>query len=114
MIEIKKMMRSGNPYFVASGCYALGELAAHYRKQDLVYYNTNVSLVRLVAGLKDLVEHENEMVRRQALLAARRINDEALEEAIRAIYAATISKVVKSDIEKFFLSHHMRESEQAA
>lgn len=73
--ELGKMLSAKNHWRVASGLYALGEIARFHRERNLVYYNTQVEFLELVAEIPKFARHEFEGCRRQALGAARKIND---------------------------------------
>jgi len=73
--ELGRMLNAKNHWRVASGLYALGEIARYHRGQNIVYYNTQVEFLGLVAELPRFARHEFEGCRRQALAAARKIND---------------------------------------
>lgn len=102
--EIKNMTNSKNPFFVAAGIYAVGEIGKHYKETNLVYYNTNLKFLKLVESLQYFFEHENEMVRRQALFAAKKINDENVNMFIGALYDKTSSLYIKYNIEEYFFN----------
>ena len=68
--QIETMLESRNPYFTASGLFAVGEIAAHYRKIDRVYFGSHVHLQHLIDRGKKFCDDPNEMVARQAVALA--------------------------------------------
>jgi len=112
--EIQKMIDNNNPYFISSGLYAAGEIALHYKKTDLVYFNTNTEFLKILGTLDQFVTHENEMVRRQALKAAKKTDDELLNKKIMKIYDSTISQIIKGNIDQYFLEKIPSEEIRAA
>lgn len=63
---LKQMLQSSDALFMASGCYAVGELARYYRNEDLPFYETHLQLQSLLRKVWELADHKNDMVRRQA------------------------------------------------
>lgn len=83
-----KLMRSKNPANVASALYAFGEIAAHHRIHDPVYFNTQIAFLRLAENIPLLASHADARVRRQAFAAIRKLGDEKLTAAIWQIVHA--------------------------
>ena len=102
--RLRKMLAAKQILFVASGIYALGEIAALHRKRDLVYYQTQVELLTIVAALPVYVSHANEMVRRQAFVAAKKIADPVIMERIAEHVKASGSSTIQAE-----LSQHLGE-----
>ena len=95
--RLRKMLAAKQILFVASGLYALGEIATLHRKRDLVYYQTQVELLTIVAALPVYVSHANEMVRRQAFVAAKKIGDPVILERIAEHVKASGSSTIQSE-----------------
>ena len=64
--EFKRMIESKNPYYQASGLWALGETAAHFRETDPVYFSSETRLQSCLDLAVKRVGDANEMVARQA------------------------------------------------
>lgn len=73
--KLAKMLRAPSPAKTASALYAIGEIARHHREADIVYLHTHVDFQKLVGAVPELVLHQNESVRRQALIAAKKTAD---------------------------------------
>lgn len=67
--QLKAMLKGKNPYFKASGLYALGEIARHLKQVDEVAFQADSSLQDLLGEATGHLAHANKMVRRQALRA---------------------------------------------
>ena len=80
--RLQKMLSSRNVFNIASGLYALGEISAFHRVQDPVYYGTQIEFLKLVNWIPAFAAHEDAMVRRQALIAARKCGDDHVIESI--------------------------------
>lgn len=80
-------VRGGSVAHVASALFALGEIALHYRAQNPNYLRTKLSFLRLFEEIPFWVKHPNTMVRRQALLAAKKLADPQLDEKLRKLHA---------------------------
>lgn len=76
--RLHQMLKDNDPLFVASGLYALGQVASHHRERDLVYFRTHAGLSELVEQIPSFFNSSNEMIRRQAIGAARRIGEDFL------------------------------------
>lgn len=83
--RLGRMMKSKSAAHRASALHAVGELAAHHRERDIVYYSTNIEFLRLVQAIPGFVTHDEPMVRRQALIAARKAADPQVIAEIRRI-----------------------------
>lgn len=82
--RMRKMLSNRDERFVASALYALGEIAWAHRSRDSVYYQTQVALHTIIASLPTYLKESSAMVRKQAMLAARKINDERILAEMRA------------------------------
>jgi class 3 adenylate cyclase len=89
--RLKKMMAAKSPLLVASGLYALGEIARHHRASDYVYYSSQVEFLALTYELPKFVSADDAMVRRQALVAARKCGEAKVLEQIRDIVTKSAS-----------------------
>ncbi len=106
---LRSMLDSKNDSYQASALYALGEIAFHYKNSDAVFYNTESNLQKLVGRIGEFFTSENEMVRRQAYFAARKVKDTKLDAKIHHLFRKTKSEQVKSDIATYY-----REGRQAS
>lgn len=80
--RLSKMLEGRNVARIASGLYALGEIAAHQRTLDPVYYMTQTSFIRLTGKCVQFAIHDDARVRRQALVAARKCGNQDILNAI--------------------------------
>lgn len=80
--RLQKMMTSRNVANVASALYAFGEIAAHHRARDPIYFNTQVDFLSLADSMMALVTHDDVRIRRQAFVAARKLGD---QDVIRTV-----------------------------
>lgn len=109
--QISKLLSSKDPLFVASALYVVGELAKFHRAQNPILFETHVGFQSLVHRLRQFVGHSSEMVRRQALIAARKTQDQTTRDAIEAYYIDSADANVKTEIEQFFLKQERGEAE---
>jgi class 3 adenylate cyclase len=100
--KIKKMLKAKEYDFIASALYAIGEIASHHKSKDFIYYVTHIDFLNLVAKISTYFHDPNIMVRRQALIAARKINDEALNKQIEDLISQPSSQNLREEIEKYF------------
>jgi hypothetical protein len=100
--HLTRMMGSNEVLFQASGLYALGELAAHHRITNPVYFETSAGFHRLFAEVESALLSANEMVRRQALIAARKTADAHLNKAVMNRYETLSDPRLKQEIENHF------------
>jgi hypothetical protein len=84
--KIEERVRSGSVAHVASALYALGEIAAHYRRHDPHYLRSKVQFLQLFEEVPAWVQHPNPMVRRQALWAGRKLGSKELDERLRILF----------------------------
>jgi class 3 adenylate cyclase len=85
---LKKLLDSASPTSVASGLFALGEIAAHYKQNDPVQFSTQRPLQELIQKIARFASHEDESVVRQAEIAAKKCgNPEVL-----SVFETTQSK----------------------
>lgn len=96
--QLKRMLvtRADGP--IASALYAIGEIAKFHHKNDPVYFNTQTDLLALVEKVPDYVLNESQMVRRQALLAIKKVGDSKVVAEVWSL--ATEGKVPKSEVEE--------------
>jgi hypothetical protein len=76
--QLKRMVTANHHSTVASGLFAIGEIAQFHRQKDPVYFNTQVSFHRLAESLVALMTHEDARVRFQAMAAINKIAEPAL------------------------------------
>lgn len=60
------MLKASDQGRVSSAAWAIGELALYYKQNDPMYLATHVDFLELVGHVRELVNHPNDMVRRQA------------------------------------------------
>lgn len=67
--RLRRMLAARSAYFIASGLYALGELAQYLRGEDPVAFHADRDLQGLIERIAKYAVHPNQMVRRQAFKA---------------------------------------------
>lgn len=102
---LAKMLSSKDDSTVASGLYVLGELAGYHRKRDIVYYSTQLEFLRLVRDLPGFVNiNHGQVVRRQALIAAKKADDTAVIDLIRTRAIQDHSEILIREIDELLPS----------
>lgn len=81
--RLYKMLQSKQTGRVASGLYALGEIANHHHRRDPVYLSAQFDFMRLIYTLPEFACRDDAMIRRQALIAARKSGQVEVIEQIR-------------------------------
>jgi adenylate cyclase len=93
--KLKKMLSSEDFRQIASGIYAMGEIASFYMAKDRVYYRTRVSFLDLLWRLPQLIHIEDESVRRQLMLAVQKTGEgeliDELESEVRKLNDEALS-----------------------
>lgn len=108
---IEARLKGGSVAHVASALYAIGEIAAYYRRTDPMYLATKLGFLALFDEIPDWAKHPNPMVRRQALHAARKLADLKLEERLRLVF----EQCEEEDLKELFASiYGWRKKEQNA
>ena len=102
--RLRQMLKSKNELYIASGLYALGELAEYSRRQDKAAFATNEFFQSYIAMIPKFALHSSVMVRRQAMVAAKKAHqpellEKALKEKNRKVPQA-IKDEVRSYLEK--------------
>lgn len=87
--RIEERVRGGSVAHVASALHAMGEIALYYRAKDPVFLGTKANFLKLFDEIPHWVEHPNPMIRRQALLAAKKLGNPLLERRLREIFSDT-------------------------
>ena len=85
MRHLRKMLASRTPVHQASALYAMGELVGHYRLKDPVYLSTQLKFQDVLQKIPDYARNDDAMVRRQALIAARKAGEFQIFERIWAL-----------------------------
>jgi len=99
--KLRALLRSKEDGFIASGLYALGEIALNYKLQDLIAFQTHGALWELLNFSEKFVSHESEKLRNQVLQAYKKLDDEKIEARILQIYEKCQSPETRSSIEKY-------------
>lgn len=99
--RLRHMLASKSPAFIASGLYAVGEIAQHHRASDIVYFSSQVDFLRLVQMIPRFVKHDDAMVRRQAFIAARKSEDKAILDEVWRLVASDNSGRLLQEAEEF-------------
>lgn len=85
---IRRMLRAKEGRCRASGAYAIGEIAAHFKTTDAVYMNAQIDFVDLLHSLPELALRDRE-ARSQAIRAIWRSGDEAALRRLRELAEAS-------------------------
>jgi adenylate cyclase len=80
--KLSRMLKSGTAVEVASGIFALGEIAAFHKNKDAGFYKTQTALHGLIRELPRFAFDHDVMIRRQAVRAAWKVNDEKVSAEI--------------------------------
>lgn len=88
--RLDERLRSGSVAHVASALHAMGEIAVYYRKHDPLFLGTKLSFLRLFDGVPAWANHPNTMIRRQALIAARKLESAPVDARIRELFATCV------------------------
>jgi class 3 adenylate cyclase len=99
--RLRRMLDTGKPTYTSSALYAIGELAAFHKAQDPIYYSTQLQFISLIHRLPEFLHHENVMVRRQALLAAKKSGEAEVLMAIRELSRGEISPALKLEMREY-------------
>jgi hypothetical protein len=102
--KVRTMTQNSDPYRAACGYYAAGEIARFQSESQPEIYRLNDYYFKLLALVEDGVYSDIEVIAREALLAAKKINDEDLTERILQIYGKSDSPERIQLIEEFFLN----------
>lgn len=99
--QLRKMLKGKSPAYTASALFAIGELAAYHRSHDVVYYSTHIEFLQLVQMLPTFVSHNDPMVRRQALIAAKKAQEAKVLQAILAQATEPDSQLLRREVEQY-------------
>lgn len=102
--KLKALVKSKVPTEIASGLYALGELASLHHRRDPAYYAAQTDFVELVQSLDVYAQHITTSVRRQALIAARKADDATVIERIRRHVETSDSDLMKEEFLRYLES----------
>ena len=91
---VQKMLKDERVFYVSSGLFVMGELLLHYKKEDFIFYRTSTVLQRFLSDLRSHLTHSDRVIRGQALKAARKIEDEDLDNFIEKL---PVSKIILLD-----------------
>lgn len=84
--KIEERLNGGSVAHVASALYAVGEIALYYKRTDPLYLGTKVAFLRVFETIPAWVSHPNPMVGRQALVAAKKLGDGALNRRLEQLF----------------------------
>lgn len=103
--KLKALLKSKKPNEIASGLYALGELAQMHRERDFAYFASQKDLQDGIAQLNAYAQATSTMVRRQALRAARKAQDPKVIERIRANVKDADSELLAEELKRYLDPH---------
>ena len=101
MRRLKALLKSKKANVLASGIYALGELALVHRTKDFAYFSAQVDFQGLIFHLDIYAQHTATMVRRQALIAARKTANEAVINKIRHHVRDSGSELLAEELTRY-------------
>lgn len=84
--RLEERLVGGSVAHVASALHAAGEIALYYRTNDPLFLGTKLSFLRIFNRVPEWAEHPNPMIRRQALIAAKKLNSKSLEARLRETF----------------------------
>lgn len=87
--RLEERVKGGSVAHVASALHAMGEIAAYYRRTDPLFLGTKIAFLRLFDGVPTFAQHPNPMIRRQALLAAKKLGSPPLNELLQHLFEVT-------------------------
>jgi len=109
--KIEERLKGGSVAHVASALYAVGEIAHYYQRTDPMYLSTKLGFLKIFDSIPEWAVHPNPMVMRQALVAAKKLGDPALNRRLEKIFQ---SNKDESLAELFATVYGWRKSEKAA
>lgn len=99
--RLKKLLASGNPTYVSSAIYAMGEIARKLRARDLVYFSTQSDFLALSQTLPQHSKSPDLNVRRQCLMAAEKFGDELLLAKVqKRLGAKSVAELLENERRK--------------
>lgn len=87
--RIEERVRGGSVAHVASALFAVGEIALYYRKNDPLFLGTKLTFLRLFENVPNWAMHPNPMIRRQALLAAKKLQSQSIDARLHEVFQKT-------------------------
>lgn len=84
--RLEDRVRGGSVAHVASALHAMGEIALYYRRHDPLFLGSKGSFLRLFDGVTVLASHPNSMIRRQALIAAHKLQSDPVDARMRQVF----------------------------
>ncbi len=99
--KLSGLVKSKKPTEIASGLYALGELAIFHRERDASSYAVQSDFAELVQKLDFFVQHPTTSVRKQALIAAKKADDRLVIERIRRHVIETGSDLMREELDRY-------------
>jgi hypothetical protein len=106
MKRLKALLKSKKANELASGLYALGELAHIHRTHDAAYFSAHVDFQNLIASLDLFAQHTTTMVRRQALTAARKAANDQVISKIRHHVKDSGSELLAEELVRYLDSYN--------
>lgn len=99
--RLKVLLKSKKANELASGLYALGELAFIHRTRDFAYYSAQVDFQQLISRIDVFAQHTTTMVRRQALIAARKSGNDEVAGKIRHHVQDSGSELLAEELTRY-------------
>jgi hypothetical protein len=100
--KMEERLHGGSVAHVASALYALGEIAYYYRDKNPDLLSKKVEFLRLFQEIPSWVQHPNSMVRRQAIVAAKKLSDPELDQKLKRILESSPDQAVHSLFESVY------------
>jgi hypothetical protein len=100
--KMEERLHGGSVAHVASALYAIGEIAYYYREKHPEVLNAKVDFLRLFEEIPAWVKHPNPMVRRQALVAAKKFSDTKLDQKLKKLLESNTDQGVQALFESVY------------
>ncbi len=100
--QINKLLSSKEEFHVSSGLYALGTIASNYKQEKFVEFQTSFQMQKMLGRILDFIRSDSESIRRQAFIAARKINDKKLCDQIEVYTNGISSEILYLEAKEYF------------
>lgn len=108
--KMEERLHGGSVAHVASALYALGEIAFYYREKNPELLASKIEFLKLFQEIPSWIQHPNPMVRRQAIVAAKKLSDPDLDRRLRQILESSADHNVQTLFETVYGWKHSHRS----
>ncbi len=108
--KMEERLHGGSVAHVASALYALGEIAFYYREKNPELLATKIDFIKLFQEIPSWIQHPNPMVRRQAIVAAKKLADPDLDRKLRQILESSSDLNIQALFETVYGWKHSHRS----